>query len=58
MKIHSDKIYIQIILVTRPNWQPCSFDPRHEISNYVVGATSKGSDQTVRMRMPSRLNIL
>ena len=38
-------------------------EPRHEISNSVVCATSKGSDQPVNMRdliraLASRLNIL
>ena len=38
-------------------------EPRHEISNNVVCATSKGSDQHVRMRsliraFASRLNVL
>ena len=38
-------------------------EPQHEISNNVVGATSKGSDQPVHMRsliraFASRLNIL
>ena len=39
------------------------FEPRHEISNNVVCATSKASDQPVHMRsliraFASRLNIL
>ena len=39
------------------------FEPRHEISNTEVCATSKGSDQPARMRsliraFPSRLSIL
>ena len=39
------------------------FEPRHEISNNVACATSKGSDQPARMRsviraFASRLNIL
>ena len=39
------------------------FEPRHEISNNVVCATSKGSDQPVHTRsliraLISRLNIL
>ena len=40
-----------------------AFEPRHEISNNVVGATSKGSDQPAHTRsliraFASRLNIL
>ena len=39
------------------------FEPRHEITNNVVCATSKGSDQPAHMRslliaFPGRLNIL
>ena len=39
------------------------FEPRHYISNNVVGVTSKGSDQPAHKRsliraFPSRLNIL
>ena len=35
-----------------------TIEPRHEISNNVVCETSKGSDQTARMRVASRFNIL
>ena len=40
-----------------------AYEPRHEISNDVVCATSKGSDQPAHMRsliraFASRLNIL
>ena len=44
-------------------WMIFIFEPRHEISNNVVFATSKGSDQPAHMcslirAFASRLNIL
>ena len=44
-------------------WVPTIYEPRHEIFNNVVCATSKGSDQSADTRsltraFASRLNIL
>ena len=55
----TDLACIVVIIITRGN----KIDPRHEISNNVVCATSKGSDQPAHTRsliraFAIRLNIL
>ena len=56
----SQGLYVFIILSDRPVY---TNEPLHEISNNVVCATSKGSDQPAHTRsliraIASRLNIL
>ena len=59
----SGPIVITVNNVTWRRYEYYIFEPRHEISNNVVCATSKGSDQPARTRsliraFASRLNIL
>ena len=66
-----DATYLVLAIISFPRFSPIKFpymdidiiEPRHEISNNVVCATSKGLDQPAHMRsliraFASRLNIL
>ena len=53
---------LQSLLLAPPFWKKIPNEPQHEISNNVVCATSKGSDQPAHMRsliraFASHLNI-
>ena len=60
---HSEPVLIVFIAKSTETFRISVFEPRHEISNNVVCATSKGSDQPAHSRsliraFASRLRIL
>ena len=56
-------LHVHVTVQAKLSSKPTTYEPRHEISNKVVSATSKASDQPAHTRsliraVASRLNIL